>query len=212
MFYNAGYHPNPNHLIRDAYLPQSDWLVAVDIDGFIVGVCRQITYTPWLFPTLVDFKLYRRWQREELPKLVLPRVVEVSALAVMGSRASETSTIALGMYRFMWQEAMRQRREQSHWLAATDARVYRVLTDLYHFNFTGIGYPKMYKGSRTVPAILDLVSVYWHLHTYYPEMLEYFVSGLDEPLLPQDRRTEVRRGPNKRPPTPLRQASRGDSA
>lgn len=178
----------PEGVIDDEFLPQSTFVVALDAAGAVVGVCRQIGPTRG-----GDLPVTKHFEIEPGPRSFLAEhvdeCVEIGSLAVESTRrAHHRHEISAGLYRFMWQDAMRGRATGRsrirYWLAAIDQGVLRLFRDRFKFNFVDIGTPRPYMGSLTVPVVLDIVDEYFFMEREDPDLLAYFMDGLEDRCVP----------------------------
>jgi hypothetical protein len=182
---------NEAGMVEDPYVDFSTYFAAINEmttgarQGSVDGTIREIRANPHGFPTLTDFDLYPGWAQLMLDATA-ENTVELSALAADTSSFREMIAIGPGLYRFVWQRNQRKpaQQRQRYWLGAIDANLFEVFVGLFHFCFVQIGEAKVYKGSLTVPAVLDLAAVPQYMFEHDSELFEFFIDGLEPEFAP----------------------------
>ncbi len=163
---------------EDPYWRYARYAVAENITtGSIDGTIRMIPHNPLGFPALTEFQLYENW-RQFAPDLKADNAEELSGLAVDQKAVGEIFSLGPGLYRFVWQEVCR-RKARIYWLASVDEGLYKIFVNVFHFCFRQIGETAVYLGSPTVPAVLDLRQQPDYMMARDPELVEYFLEGLE---------------------------------
>jgi hypothetical protein len=172
--------------VGDIFAAFSAYYMAIHLPtGAVVGVIRLIPWTARFGLPVLEFPtLDANWLRDELPGLDLTRCAEVSALACDALMRKRYQFIIAGkLYRQIWQDTVRSDRFD-HWMAAADVPLYRAFLFIWKFAFAPIGKEYMHKGSDCVPCIMNLAEGFSQLAARNPELLAFFVEGLELEYLP----------------------------
>lgn len=191
----------PDGIEKDKYDPYSLHFVAQDQLGPI-GTARLVLDSPHGFPPLehhcsdnlrIDKTLLPRKQIAEISRLVISKEYRrrrndgLYYNSEFEDRAKQTEalhrmrTMALGMYKEMYQES--KRRSITHWYALMEKSLW-LLLKLHNFNFEPIGDEiDVYGPVR--PYLGDIKKMEKEVSEISPALFEYFVEGLESCHIPR---------------------------
>lgn len=167
--------PHPNNMIIDEYSPHADYIIAIFIKngddnddeavGEVVGTMRMIKNSLVGFPALNEFSVYPEYI-EKLSGIGFDHIVELSALSV-----KEGYNVAKGLYRYAVIRS--DHREDTHWLAVLDEKLFIIYRGRFHFYFEPIGEGRFYMGAITRPYIMDRARQKKLMRRFAPELAEF---------------------------------------
>ena len=181
MCENLGWLPAreyPTKEEQDEYDPgQSIIFLATDFMGNCVGTSRLILEGMLSFPIEKYFRVYPR-EFIEAVHGKLRHCVEVSRFIVPESRHIKNHEITLMLCRSMIKRSIRM--GVTHAFLSADHRFFRLLK-MMGFQIVGIGEPKFYMGSKTVPGILPLENLLTEIKYKKPSLYEYLTEDEEIP-------------------------------
>jgi N-acyl-L-homoserine lactone synthetase len=137
-------------------------------DNEVLGTVRLIKHSKAGFPIENNFEL------EELPFVQVPRneIVEISRLAPKNT-ISVKGEVLIGLIKTIYNYSINY--SIYHWYLAADMRIFKYLS---HFGFvlTPLGEPKIYMGSLTIPAYVEIRAGMKYLKQINPKLYAFFAN------------------------------------
>ncbi len=158
---------------RDEYdINQSMSFLALDTSGNAIGTARLIL--PGIMPLPIEkhFELYPR----ELIEAIYGKMeytVEASRFIVPENHIFKNHEITIMLYKELIKMCMTM--SVTHILASVDYRFFR-LQKILGFQFTDVGKPQLYMGSKTIPCILSVKKLPEILLEKNPRLYDYIMS------------------------------------
>ncbi len=174
-YLDAGYvhadEVSANGMIDDAWVPVSDYFVAVDTeDNSIVGTCRIINPSVCGFPAFTGCELHpETWAT--FSDLDPNRCVEISALATTRD-GIQNMAISAALYGIVWRQSILT--DRAYMLAVLDNRLMRIMKRWFHFPFEPLGRTVDYMGSPSTPVSMYLPRLVETHVDEHPEELAFF--------------------------------------
>jgi N-acyl-L-homoserine lactone synthetase len=157
---------------------QSIIFLGFDDDGAPAGTTRIIMPGAIPLPIERHFKLYPKELVESLyGKIVLG--AEVSRFVVPHHHKYKKHEITRTLCMALLGKLLMM--GASHAYISADHRFFRLLS-MMGFSFVPIGEPKVYMGSKTIPAITNLIALEARLQSEKPELHAMLISGGDRAL------------------------------
>ena len=182
MCRDLGWLPAQDYVVpeeRDEYdAAQSIIFLAFDDDGSPVGTTRIIMPGDIPLPIEKYFELYPK----ELVESVHGKIVlgaEVSRFVVPHHQKYKKHEITQVLCMALLGKLLTK--GASHAYISADHRFFRLLI-MMGFNFSPIGEPKVYMGSKTIPAITNLIALEARLRREKPRLYALHMSGRDSAL------------------------------
>jgi N-acyl-L-homoserine lactone synthetase len=152
---------------------QSIIFLAFDDDGVPVGTTRIIMPGDITLPIEKHFKLYHKEQIESIHgKIVFG--AEVSRFIAPHHHKYKKHEITYALCMALLGKLLIM--GASHAYISADHRFFRLLS-IMGFGFVPIGEPKEYMGSKTVPAITNLIALAARLRNEKPDLHTLLISG-----------------------------------
>lgn len=158
-------------VIDDAWVPVSDYYVAVDTENdSVVGTCRIINASVSGFPAFTGCEvLPETW--ETFADLDPTRCAEISALATTRD-GIQNMAISAALYGTVFRECVLK--DCAYMLAVMDNRLMRIMRRWFHFPFEPLGRTISYMGSPSTPVAMYLPRAIESYVDEYPEELRFF--------------------------------------
>ena len=162
-------------LIEDAWVPFSDYYVAIDLDNAeIVGTARIIRPSIKGFPVSDHSVLYPQVMTD-FATLDPNLCMEISALAT-SRRGLQNATISTALYAKLAERAVLDKR--AYVFAVMDSRLLRTMRRALGINFEQIGLSMPERSYWTTPTAVYLPETIDHFRREQPELLQLFAGGM----------------------------------